>query len=90
MEEGEEKAKRSRCRVSLPVPTLPLVTACPFPSCFFPSLPLPDPPAVEETLVRADRLEPEILPGLERGGGKHSQPFSSPPFLPSHGGELRA
>lgn len=78
MEEGEEEAERSRRRASLPVPTLPLVTAYPFPSCLFPSLPLPNPPAVEETLVRADRLEPEVLPGLECGGGKHGQTFSSP------------
>lgn len=83
MEEGEEKPERSKHKVSLPVPTLPLITACAFPSCLFSSLPLPHPPAVEETLVRADRLEPEVLPGLERRGGKHSQPFPSPLFLPS-------
>lgn len=85
MEEEEEKAKRSRRRASLPVPMLPPVTAYPFPSCLFPSLPLPDPPAVEETLVRADRLEPEVLPGLKCGGGK--QPFSSPLFLAGQEGE---
>lgn len=90
MEEGEKKAKRLQCRASLPVPILPPVTAYPFPSCLFPSLPLPDPPAVEETLVRADRLEPEVLPGLERGGGKHGQPFSSPPFLPGQGAEVHS
>lgn len=41
VEEGEEKNKRSQRRASLPVPTLPPVTASPFPSCLFPSLPSP-------------------------------------------------
>lgn len=64
---------------------LSLVTAYPFPSCLFRALPLPNAPAVEETLVRADRLEPEVLPGLERRGGKHGQPSASPFFLPGQG-----
>lgn len=69
---------------------LSLVTTYPLPSCLFPSLPLPDVPAVEETLVRADRLEPEVLPGLECRGGKRGQPFASPFFLPAQGGEKQS
>lgn len=82
---GEQslETERSRGSTSLLVPVLPSVTVYPFHSCRFPSLPLTHVPAVEETLVRADRLEPEILPGLERRGGKRGQCLLTPLFFPA-------